>query len=69
MRTQPRPRHYLAGHWLVVLKPLFRVSATRDAYVLRGVGGRMGPVLRRDRRERRRVSYEGDERRGMRAAT
>jgi hypothetical protein len=25
--------------------PLFRYSPMRDAYVLRGIGGRLGPVL------------------------
>jgi hypothetical protein len=29
----------------VVLKPLFRHSYSRDAYVLRVVGNRLGPVL------------------------
>jgi hypothetical protein len=37
----------------------------RDAYVLRVVGRRMGPVLRPDRRAPRRiVEYAGPERRG-----
>jgi hypothetical protein len=31
---------------LTVLKPVLRYSASRDAYVLRGVGNRVGPVLR-----------------------
>ena len=30
---------------LAVLRPLFRYSAGRDAYVLRIVGNRFGPVL------------------------
>jgi len=29
------------------LRPLLRYSAGRDAYVLRGIGRRVGPVLRR----------------------
>jgi hypothetical protein len=67
MRTQPRPRHYLAPRWLMLLKPLLRLSATRDAYVLRVIGGKTGPVLRLDRRARGRSAYEGAERRGMSA--
>jgi hypothetical protein len=30
----------------MVLRPVLRFSATRDAYVLRIVGNRLGPVLR-----------------------
>jgi hypothetical protein len=63
MRTQQRPRRYVARHWLVLLKPLLRHSATRDAFVLRGVGNSVGPVLRVDRRRRHVSSYEGAERR------
>jgi hypothetical protein len=32
---------------LQVARVAFRYSRTRDAYVLRGVGGRFGPVLKR----------------------
>lgn len=35
---------------LRLLRPLLRFSTARDAYVLRGVGRRVGPVLREDRR-------------------
>jgi hypothetical protein len=49
MRTR-RPRHYVARHWLLLVRPLLRYSRGRDAYVLRIVGGRYGPVLRPDRR-------------------
>jgi hypothetical protein len=42
----PRPRHSVPGWLLVLLRPLFRYSVTRDAYVLRAVGNRRGPVLR-----------------------
>jgi hypothetical protein len=68
MRTQQRPRRYIAAHWLSVLKPVLRYSATRDAYVLHGIGNSTGPVLRVDRRRRGRSSYAGAERRRMSAA-
>jgi hypothetical protein len=69
MRTQQRPRRYVASYWLLALKPVMRYSATRDAYVLRVVGNSTGPVLRADRRGRRRSSsYTGTERRRMSAA-
>jgi hypothetical protein len=61
MRTVRRPRHYVARHWLLLARPLFRYSAVRDAYVLRGVGRRTGPVLREDRRHAQ--SFDGVERR------
>jgi hypothetical protein len=61
----------VARHWLLLLRPLLRYSATRDAYVLRLVGRRVGPVLRMDRRRRlgrRRAPFTGIDRRGMGAA-
>jgi hypothetical protein len=42
---------------------VLRYSATRDAFVLRGVGGHRGPVLRPDRRGRRQSAFEGIDRR------
>jgi hypothetical protein len=42
----PRPRRYIHPAALKLLSPLFRQSMTRDAYVLRLVGNRLGPVLR-----------------------
>jgi hypothetical protein len=66
MRTVKRPRRYVARHWLVLMRPVMRYSAARDAYVLRGVGRRVGPVLRLDRRRRQR--FDGVERRGTRVA-
>jgi hypothetical protein len=63
MRTQERPRRYVARHWLLLLRPVVRYSATRDAFVLRMVGRSMGPVLRVDRRGRRQPAYVGHERR------
>jgi len=68
MRTQQRPRRYIARHWLLALKPVLRYSATRDAFVLRGIGNSAGPVLRIDRRRRGHSSYEGAERRRVRVA-
>ena len=50
MRSVRRPRRYVAKHWLVLVRPLFAYNFTRDAYVLRGVGRQLGPVLRADRR-------------------
>jgi hypothetical protein len=45
-----RPRRYVARRWLVLMRPVLRFSPGRDAYILRGVGRRFGPVLRLDRR-------------------
>lgn len=50
MRSARRPRRYIAKHWLLLLRPLFAYNVIRDAYVLRGVGRRLGPVLRIERR-------------------
>ncbi|MFL5825875.1 MAG: hypothetical protein ACJ76V_05070 [Thermoleophilaceae bacterium] len=48
MRTrQQRPRHYVRRPFIQVARVAFRYSRTRDAYVLRGIGGRVGPVLKR----------------------
>jgi hypothetical protein len=68
MRTTKRPRHYVARHWLMLMRPMLRYSTTRDAYVLRGVGRRTGPVLRLDRRPRRPRPFDGVERRGATVA-
>jgi hypothetical protein len=62
LRTVPRPRRYLARHWLHLLRPLFRYSQSRNAYVLRGVGRTIGPVLRIDRRQRSRRVIEVERR-------
>ncbi len=70
MRTQSRPRRYVARHWLVLLRPAVRYSATRDAWVLRGIGRSTGPVLRVDRRARlhSQSPYRGAERRRVSVA-
>lgn len=40
-----RRRRKVAAWLLVVLRPLFRFSYSRSAYVLRIIGGHAGPVL------------------------
>jgi hypothetical protein len=45
-----------------MLSPVFRYSYSRDAYVLRVVGSRVGPVLRAERRVRRHRAIEDDRR-------
>jgi hypothetical protein len=45
MRKTPRRRRPVSPAVLKVVRPLFRYSTGRDAYVLRGVGGAVGPVL------------------------
>jgi hypothetical protein len=40
-----RPRRSISPLLLALLRPVFRYSLTRDAYVLRGIGARRGPVL------------------------
>jgi hypothetical protein len=53
-RSSARPmrrRRYVRPTLLAGLKPVFRHSDTRDAYVLRLVGNRYGPVLKSRRDE------------------
>lgn len=40
-----RPRREVSSATLWLLQPFFRFSGSRDAWVLRGIGNRMGPVL------------------------
>jgi len=70
MRSAARPRRYIARHRLLIIRPLLRHSVTRDAFVLRDIGNSVGPVLRPDRRRRRRREprFEGIERRRAQAA-
>jgi hypothetical protein len=68
MRTVRRPRHYVARHWLMLLRPVLRYSQSRAAFVLRGVGSSTGPVLRLERRRRPRRTFDGAERREARVA-
>lgn len=68
MRTIKRPRRYVARRWLVVVRPVFRYSESRRAYILRFVGRKWGPVLREDRRRASHGLFEGVERRRTRTA-
>jgi hypothetical protein len=68
MRSVGRPRRYVARPWLLLMRPLLRYSPTRDAFVLRAVGASVGPVLRPERRRRRKRSFAGVERRGVGSA-
>ena len=64
-----RTRRYVAKNALLLVRPLFRYSYSRDAFVLRGVGRSVGPVLRLDRRRRRNGrASDGIERRAARMA-
>jgi hypothetical protein len=42
----PRPRHEPPAWARPLLRPFFRYSHGRDAWVLRGIGGSRGPVIR-----------------------
>jgi hypothetical protein len=63
MRSVARPRRYLARHWILLARPALRYSITRDAFVLRGVGSSVGPVLRADRRRGGQPRFDGPDRR------
>ena len=58
-----RPRRYVAQQWLALMRPVMRYSYSRDAFVLRGVGRALGPVLRPDRRVGPACPIDGIERR------
>ena len=65
-RSEPRLRTYVGPGLLRLVRPFFRYSYFRDAYVLRLVGERYGPVLkvRSDRpRSQPRRRGSGDRRR------
>jgi hypothetical protein len=68
LRRIRRPRHYVSKHWLVLLSPVFAYNYSRDAYVLRGIGRRVGPVLRSERRIHRERPIDGERRRTARWA-
>jgi hypothetical protein len=46
MHEYPRRRREVAHGAVLALRPLLRYDARRQAYVLRVVGNRTGPVLR-----------------------
>jgi len=47
MRTRPRPRRVLHPVAFSLLRPFLTFSYGRDAWILVGVGHKMGPVVRR----------------------
>ncbi|MBN1529513.1 MAG: hypothetical protein JW895_10665 [Thermoleophilaceae bacterium] len=55
VRATPRRRRYVPPWTLRAMKPLFAYNHNRDAYILRGVGKRFGPVLRNRDEQRRRT--------------
>jgi hypothetical protein len=63
VRYIPRQRRYVSPAAITLCKPMLSFDLPRDAYVLRAVGRRFGPVLREDRRGRRGRDYGGPERR------
>jgi hypothetical protein len=67
-RTVRRPRRYVAGRWLALLTPILRYSSSREAYILRGIGRRTGPVLREERRRTPQPPVAHRERRRARPA-
>jgi len=73
MRTVKRPRRYVAPRLITVGRPILRYSQPRDAYVLRLVGRKWGPVLRSERRRPRMLAEGAElrsaERRGSHART
>ena len=64
MVREPRPRHYVSSLTLLLARPLFRYSISRDAWVIRVIGNSRGPVLRRERRREQR-EHVGAERRHL----
>jgi hypothetical protein len=63
VRNIPRQRRYVSPTALTLCRPLLSFDLPRDAYVLRAVGRRFGPVLRQDRRGQRTAEFAGPERR------
>jgi hypothetical protein len=50
--TRPRHRRHVPDALLLVLRPIYRYDDDRDAWILRIVGRRLGPVLRPNRYRR-----------------
>jgi hypothetical protein len=46
VRQHPRPRHTVNPALLRALTPFYRYDTLRKAYIMRGVGRWVGPVLR-----------------------
>jgi hypothetical protein len=63
-----RRRRYVSQQWFSLLGPLLRYSYFCDAYILRGVGRHVGPVLSLERRRRIGIPSDGIERRAERLA-
>lgn len=42
---EPRERRVVSARTISLVRPFFRRSEGRQAWVLRGIGGRFGPVL------------------------
>lgn len=63
MKAPDRRRRYIRSPLLWILRPFFRYSESRRAYILRLVGERLGPVLRPERRAKP-SAFPGPERRG-----
>jgi hypothetical protein len=60
-RATPRTRRYVRPWVLTALKPVFVYNHNRNAYILRGMGKRVGPVLRnRDERSPRTGRFDRD---------
>jgi len=68
MRTVQRPRRYVSRRYLMLMRPFLRYSPSRRAYVLRVIGGQVGPVLRIERRPPEAPPFDGAERRRARVA-
>ena len=49
IHTTPRRRREVSPWVIALLRPAFAYNQHRRAYVLRGIGNRLGPVLRRRR--------------------
>lgn len=47
MRSTPRPRRTLHPLAFALVRPLFRLSYERDAWVLLAIGDTYGPVIRK----------------------